>query len=464
MDSELSALKFSMYNNKLEKEGQFFIYNALTGGYAKIDKQFHDLFSKCDISNSDNINVLKSLPSDILKKMQTGGFLIPKEMDEIKMLKTMHYQLRFGTKNSLGLTILPTLNCNFRCPYCYEKDKAYPVNEMSTEVMDAIIDYVDSNISEGGALSVSWYGGEPLIKFDLLKILQNRLLDLTQRKKITMVSSIITNGYLLTREVSDKLVELGITRAQVTLDGPEEIHNNTRYLVNGKGTYDRIISNLKNINKGLFISIRVNLQKENIKYVPEFLDSLIDAGFREQENIKPYFATVHDYEIEKGYISSQCFSIADYSKEEIEINKIMEEKGFMPDPIIAPRVMATCGAVSSNALIIEPDGTIQKCWNVVGDKKESVGNILDVKKTEQNKILKLVNESKWYSWSPFDNRECLKCSVLPLCMGGCPFYTVNYNKLFDEFNYKCISYKYNLTEILQEIASKHINENLYKSI
>ena len=80
-----------------------------------------------------------------------------------------------------------------------------------------------------------------------------------------------------------------IKTAQVTIDGPEEIHNRTRFLKNGEGTYRRIINNLLQANENLEVVIRVNIQKENIKYVPEFVDSLKQVGIDKRNNIKPYF-------------------------------------------------------------------------------------------------------------------------------------------------------------------------------
>lgn len=55
---------------------------------------------------------------------------------EFNVIKSMHYRGRFGANKALTMTLIPTMNCNFRCPYCYEKDKKYPVKKMTTEVMD----------------------------------------------------------------------------------------------------------------------------------------------------------------------------------------------------------------------------------------------------------------------------------------------------------------------------------------
>ena len=186
------------------------------------------------------------------------------------------------------------------------------------------------------------------------------------------------------------------------------------------------------VTTNLEVVIRVNIQKENIKYVPEFVDSLKQVGIDKRNNIKPYFSLVRDYEIDKGYIYSSCFSVPEFSEEESKLRQILLKKGFQPaNSNIQPKLYG-CGAVSPNSILVEPDGTLQKCWNVVGDKNEAIGNIMDIGDEFNGTLQELINESKWYAWSEFENEDCKNCEVLPLCMGGCPYYAVKllYDKTF----------------------------------
>lgn len=416
MESGLQELKFSRYNQKVELSGKLFLYNALTGGYASVDEEYRDNFDKCDFKKLDSMKELAELPNAIINQLMEGGFIIPKNFDEFNVIKSMHYRGRFGANKALTMTLIPTMNCNFRCPYCYEKDKKYPVKKMTTEVMDAIIKYVESRIDSVDHIFVTWYGGEPLLGLHEIRIMQNKLIELASQKDVQVSGMIITNGYGLTKEISDELVQMQIKTAQVTIDGPEEIHNRTRFLKNGEGTYRRIINNLLQANENLEVVIRVNIQKENIKYVPEFVDSLKQVGIDKRNNIKPYFSLVRDYEIDKGYIYSSCFSVPEFSEEESKLRQILLKKGFQPaNSNIQPKLYG-CGAVSPNSILVEPDGTLQKCWNVVGDKNEAIGNIMDIDDEFNGTLQELINESKWYAWSEFENEDCKNCEVLPLCM------------------------------------------------
>lgn len=195
MESGLQELKFSRYNQKVELSGKLFLYNALTGGYASVDEEYRDNFDKCDFKKLDSMKELAELPNAIINQLMEGGFIIPKNFDEFNVIKSMHYRGRFGANKALTMTLIPTMNCNFRCPYCYEKDKKYPVKKMTTEVMDAIIKYVESRIDSVDHIFVTWYGGEPLLGLHEIRIMQNKLIELASQKDVQVSGMIITNGY-----------------------------------------------------------------------------------------------------------------------------------------------------------------------------------------------------------------------------------------------------------------------------
>lgn len=91
--------------------------------------------------------------------------------------------------------------------------------------------------------------------------MQNKLIELASQKDVQVSGMIITNGYGLTKEISDELVQMQIKTAQVTIDGPEEIHNRTRFLKNGEGTYRRIINNLLQANMDIVLHISIHQNK-----------------------------------------------------------------------------------------------------------------------------------------------------------------------------------------------------------
>lgn len=449
--------KFSNYNHSLElgAKGNF-LYNALTGGFCKISND--DIKKIFFINNTlSNIKDIDNLDPNIVDELKKGGFIVDKDLDELNLIKSIFNINRFADKNSLTLTLMPTMLCNFRCPYCYEKDRNYPNQTMSKEVIASIIDYIDKNILDNGYLNISWYGGEPLLKKDIVFELQSKINELANKKNITVSSGMITNGYFLTKEVSDKLYNLGIYNIQVTIDGTKEIHDKKRILSNGDGSFDVIMSNLKNINENIMVAIRINIDKNNVDNAPELIKSFVNSGLSKNGNIHPYFALVKDYDLSKDFISDSFYDLPNYSKEEVFLNNLLLDYGFKTRNI-TPR-LSSCGAISPNTIVIEPDGTIHKCWHTVGKKENAIGNVLNI---SSNDSLLLKNEVKWYAWSVFDNKECTECSILPICMGGCPYFSINKNEIFEKAKYKCDSYKFNIDGILETVANNYLNTTVDK--
>lgn len=437
--------KFSKYNYKLYENGNYYLYNSRTGGFLLIDPEYSSFIKNCSFDeNESDFYQISQFPDELISYLSKGSFIIDNNLNELNLIKAAHRIM--AENNSLSLTIVPTLECNFRCSYCFEKWNNYPKGEMKENVQLEILEYIKKNIGKNGNLSICWYGGEPLISLNIIKNLQNKINAFAKSNNIRLYTSIITNGYLLTPNVSDILSNLEINNVQITLDGSELIHDKTRYLVNGEGSFRRITKNILDANKSLNISIRVNISKNNIKYHHLFLDEMKKYNLSNLENVVFYYSLVRD-SFKKDYINKEeLLNIKTFSDEEIFLMKEAFENGLPIYPNINPKFYS-CGAISSKSLVIEPNGNIQKCYEFVGDNTKCIGNILN-QSNELDENLTLKNLTDWYSWSPFDQKECLNCKVLPLCLGGCPMYSLTEKEDFD-ISYKCSNLKYNLESTLK---------------
>ncbi|WP_346938787.1 radical SAM/SPASM domain-containing protein [uncultured Clostridium sp.] len=450
MGFDLSNYKFSKYNHKIFLNKDIYLYNAFTGGFGKVDEKNKELAIKYDFTGSV-IEADLVQDNKFLNSLLEGGFLVYKDIDEYNMLLAASDISRYNNQ-SMSLTLVPTLSCNFRCVYCFEKDKCYPNQHMTPEVIDATVKFIDDSLKNDSNLSITWFGGEPLVRFDILKELQLKINELSKKKNLNVYSSIITNGYLLNKKTSDELVELGITFVQVTIDGDKHTHDERRMLHDGNGTYDRIIQNLLESNDKLDIALRVNINKDNSDCMDSFLESLKKTGISDKKNIKTYFSVVRDYDTSKSCLNETCYTTKEYAQEEMKLYRLAQEKSIPISISINPQV-SVCAAVSPNSYIIEPDGSLQKCWNLVGDPDKCVGNILKNKSERY-----LSNQIKWYSWRINEKEKCKNCSILPLCMGGCPYFDVYNHEIYEKSEYSCNSLKYNLDDILKLIAYRYLNE------
>ena len=168
----------------------------------------------------------------------------------------------------LLVTIMPTEACNFRCPYCYERH--IPIT-MSKQTISQIKNYI-SNISENfETVSIAWFGGEPTLCADTVLDVSEFIKTLGKEKSFNFISSMTTNGYLLTKNLFTQFYQAGVKSYQITLDG--WTHDKTRPLRSGKETLETILNNLKEISKfskedyPFHVTIRHNILKDDIDFL-----------------------------------------------------------------------------------------------------------------------------------------------------------------------------------------------------
>lgn len=388
--------KLSIFNTVFKHEEGTIIYNAFSGGVLKLNSEYSAQFER--LENGDT----KKVSSELIEGLTDGAMLIDDALNEEHFLKACSLATRFQS-NSLSVTIAPTLECNFRCPYCYEKGHRH--NIMTSNVEEQVIKSIKKLTQNKDSLGITWYGGEPLLAIDVIERITHAV-----RMNVAMYdASIVTNGYLLNKEMAKKLFELGITRVQVTLDGPEHIHNKRRILYDGSGTFFQILENISDSCDILKISVRVNVDKENITEVESLLDDFDKYGLKGK--ISLYIAPVSN--INNTCSTHVCFTEKEYAYEQIKFYKKHLNRGYYFMNIPKCNV-GLCGAVSETTLLIDPLGDLYKCWDDVGNKNEKVGSLFEEKNS--NLSPKLV---EWLSYDPFENSKCKNCSIMPICMGGC---------------------------------------------
>ena len=168
------------------------------------------------------------------------------------------------SKGSLHLVLATTMDCNFACPYCYENRRK---GKMSIAVQDAIVQFIEANINNGvHKLDVTWYGGEPLLYPDIVESLAARIRSLADRSGCELTMYMVTNGYLFTPDLVELIDRIGVVKVQITLDGLKEHHDSRRHLRDGRGTFDKIVENLRLFEEyAIRVDIRMNVDNENCR-------------------------------------------------------------------------------------------------------------------------------------------------------------------------------------------------------
>jgi uncharacterized protein len=304
---------------------------------------------------------------------------------------------------------------------------------MSDDVQKLLIEFVTKNIGRYKNISVSWYGGEPLLAYHTIINLSKELIKIAEENNVEYNSNMVSNGYLMTKEKAETLKEVAKLRnVQITLDGIKEIHDRNRPLIDGQGTFDVILQNIKDISDILNISLRINISKENFGELFKLIDLLKKGELLKKVHI--YIAPVYSMEnTESSKIQYMCLSKSDFADIEIKFLKYLLEKKIDIGNFYPFSRLVVCGAVSSSSFVIDPEGYLYKCWDFIGNKKYSIGSLKSGINTKNKEFL------KWVNWEI--PNKCTNCNLLPICQSGCASETF--------YNDECTTRKYNIMQILQ---------------
>lgn len=392
------ALKHSIFNFFYSRgTDEIVVYNTFSKGLVSLSKSEYSQFQELQFNTSE----LETALSD-------NGILIDEQFDEIKFLKYFHYKTKFAN-DSLILTIAPTLDCNFGCPYCYENRRA---GKMSEEVQKGVLDYIEKAVKSGVSyLNITWYGGEPLLYFDIVKNMSASVCEITRRNNCRLKMDMVTNGFFLDEATVEALDTLGISKIQVTLDGLKENHDKRRHLLGGQGTFDRIFENLKLFDDSpMSVLVRMNVDNENCDDFEKLKKLIDDLG---NTNIRVYASPVEDLNKDKVNEISEFMTNDEFDRFTIEAGK----KGDLSedDFSVMDDRYCFCTAQTENCYVIDEDGDFYKCWDEVGRKEYKCFNVLHPEERNNFQIASFVADD------PFSDEKCKGCVFLPVCFGGCQF-------------------------------------------
>lgn len=422
---------FPYSNNKI------LAYNCFTSALAFIAEEDYKKYHK--FTNNEGI-----LDEKLKQDLTFGGFLIPENMDEREYLREYIFEKRYDRRH-LSLTIAPTMQCNFNCPYCFEQNKKS--GKMTKDIQKEVIKLIEEQAKTLKSLGIVWFGGEPLLGIDIISNISSEILALSKKHNIEFKASIVTNGYLLTPDVTQKLKESNINSIQVTIDGPPEIHNSRRILHNGKPTFDQIIKNIKEVCELIPTAIRVNVDQNNLDRCDELIQIFSREGFNDKVHL--YFAAVQAFNDDS--LLPNCFSTEVFSSENMILRELLIKHSFRAFPY--PRVKHNfCCADRINSYVIDSEGYQYKCWSDIGNYSKSIGQLgNNPSKLETYRCRDVLNQ--YMLFDPTTDPKCSQCNILPLCLGGCPFKRIHGQDRCDEI-------KFELDKILKNI----VDYEIYKTI
>lgn len=351
----------------------------------------------------------------VLNLKENGQLFTP---DAFKPMAGTLKEKTSGVIKALCLHIAHT--CNLNCSYCFASQGKYHGERavMSYEVGKQALDFLIANSGNRKNLEVDFFGGEPLMNFDVVKRLVAYARSAEKQYGKNFRFTLTTNGLLIDDDVID-FANREMSNVVLSLDGRKEIHDRFRVDYAGNGSWERIVPKFQKLVEargGKNYYMRGTFTHAN----PDFLNDIkkmLELGFTEL-SMEPVVCAPGDpselTEDDLPIILDQYEKLAELMLERDREGKPFTFYHYMIDlaggPCIYKRISG-CGS-GTEYMAVTPWGDLYPCHQFVGEEKFKLGNVYDgVTNTEIQK--------EFASCNVYARPECLDCWAKLYCSGGC---------------------------------------------
>jgi len=330
-------------------------------------------------------------------------------------------------------------DCNLKCRYCFAEEGEYKGHRelMSYEVGKKALDFLIENSGNRRNLEVDFFGGEPLMNFDVVKqlVVYGRELEKHHDKKFRF--TLTTNGVLLNDDIME-FANKEMANVVLSIDGRKEVHDYMRPTRNNKGSYELIMPKFQKLaesrNQNNYY-VRGTFTHHNLDFSKDVLH-LADLGFK-QISVEPVVSQPEEpYAITEEDIATICEEYDTLAKEMIQRKKEGRDFNFfhfMIDltggPCVAKR-LSGCGS-GTEYLAVTPWGDFYPCHQFVGNEEFIMGNVFDgMNRTD---IIDCFKQCNVYS-----KPKCQDCFAKYYCSGGCAANSYNFHgNINDAYDIGC---------------------------
>ncbi|MCH5280621.1 MAG: thioether cross-link-forming SCIFF peptide maturase [Lachnospiraceae bacterium] len=330
-------------------------------------------------------------------------------------------------------------DCNLACKYCFAEEGEYHGRRalMSFEVGKKALDFLVSHSGNRVNLEVDFFGGEPLMNWQVVKdlVAYGRSLEKPFHKKFRF--TLTTNGVLLNDEV-EGFLNREMANVVLSIDGRQQVHDRMRPHRGGQGSYEEIVPKFRKIAESRNQTnyyVRGTFTHHNLDFGADVLH-LADLGFK-QISIEPVVAEEsEDYTIRKEDIPVIMEQYDELAKEMIRRKK--EGQAFMffhfmidlqGGPCVAKR-LSGCGS-GTEYLAVTPWGDLYPCHQFVGDEAFLLGNV-------DEGIVKNEITEQFRACNVYEKEKCRKCFAKFYCSGGCAANSYHFHgNIHDAYDIGC---------------------------
>lgn len=404
----------SKYSKIFKRNKDYYLYNSLSNYFCSINENLYDFLLKKKQS-SETIERNEFLIPEMWDTFINKRIICENNFDDFIEFKSIIESQR-RQDNQLMITIAPTLECNFECPYCFENKT---IGYMNKKTISNVIDFI--NLYEKVDLVfITWFGGEPLLYPEIIKYFNDKIKKLNSKR---IVQNIITNGYYLNEENIKMLNRYEIKTIQLTIDGLKENHNVKKFTKVDSNTYQTILKNIDTfcrLNFDINLNIRINIDKNNYEDYFEIFQFLSEKYNNSKISVYPAFIINNS----NMNCKDLCF---ENNSEKFSFYKEFALRLNIANFIYPSNDITECATRNAHSWIIDPKGDLYKCWEIIGNSNYKVGEICEngkIKITDYRILNRYLNGS-----DPLNDANCLNCFYLPICRGGCP-----HKRIENDFN------------------------------
>lgn len=429
--------------HQYKNNGYNIVLDVNSGSVHVVDDLVYDIIALYETASEDEIAeklAEKYSPEDIREAYSEIKELVKEEClftEDIYKDYIFDFKKRPTVVKALCLHIAH--DCNLACKYCFAEEGEYHGRRalMSFEVGKKALDFLIANSGSRRNLEVDFFGGEPLMNFDVVKQLvaygreQEKLHDKQFRFTLT------TNGVLLNKEIQE-FANKEMANVVLSVDGRKEVHDFMRPFRGGQGSYDYIIPKFKEMAESRNQTnyyVRGTFTHYNTDFASDVL-SLADEGFK-QISVEPVVAPeTEDYAIKASDLPKIMEEYDHLAKEMLKREK--EGRGFnffhfMIDlsggPCVAKR-LSGCGS-GTEYLAVTPWGDFYPCHQFVGQEEFLMGNVDEgIVRTDLQEEFKCCNV--------YAREKCQDCFAKFYCSGGCAANSYNFTgRITDTYDIGC---------------------------
>ncbi|MDD3218167.1 MAG: thioether cross-link-forming SCIFF peptide maturase [Lachnospiraceae bacterium] len=422
-----------MQIHRYKNNGYNIILDVNSGSVHVVDDLVYDVCGLLE-EQKDSAQIMDALSNTYAKEDISSALEECQELKDEGMLFTEDVYKDAITNFAERPTVVKALclhiahDCNLACKYCFAEEGEYHGRRalMSFEVGKKALDFLIANSGSRRNLEVDFFGGEPLMNWQVVKdlVAYGREQEKIHNKNFRF--TLTTNGVLLNDEIME-FANKEMGNVVLSIDGRKEVHDMMRPFRKGAGSYDLIVPKFQQFaesrNQDKYY-VRGTFTRNNLDFAADVLH-LADLGFK-QISVEPVVAPpTEDYALRVEDIPVICEQYDILAKEMIKRHK--EGRGFnffhfMIDLTGGPCVykrLSGCGS-GTEYLAVTPWGDFYPCHQFVGEEQFLMGNVDEGIKTPD-----LVKEFK--CCNVYAKEECRKCFARFYCSGGCAANSYNFH-------------------------------------